>query len=127
MKIEGCIALVTGANRGLGAAFARALRAGGAAKVYAAARNPSSVKHSGVLPVELVVTQPEQIAALAHDLRDVTLSVNNAGVFEPGPLLAQNETEALHAGQREVLVDDITRQVRGGFDAAPAVCLGAGA
>lgn len=40
MNIEGSIALVTGANRGLGAAFVRALLAGGAAKVYAAARNP---------------------------------------------------------------------------------------
>jgi NAD(P)-dependent dehydrogenase (short-subunit alcohol dehydrogenase family) len=95
MNIEGSTALVTGANRGLGAAFVRALLAGGAAKVYAAARNPSSIKQAGVVPVELDVTQPEQVAALARDLRDVTLVVNNAGVFEPGPLLAPNAAEAL--------------------------------
>lgn len=95
MKIEGSIALVTGANRGLGAAFVRALLAAGAAKVYAAARNPASVKQAGVVPVELDVTKPEQIAELARDLRDVTLVVNNAGVFEPGPLLALNAEEAL--------------------------------
>lgn len=95
MKIEGSIALVTGANRGLGAAFVRALLAGGAAKVYAAARNPASVTQAGVVPVELDVTRPEQVAALARDLRDVTLVVNNAGVFEPGPLLAPNAAEAL--------------------------------
>lgn len=95
MKIEGSIALVTGANRGLGAAFVRALLAAGAAKVYAAARNPASVKQAGVVPVELDVTKPEQIAELARDLRDVTLVVNNAGVFEPGPLLAPNAEEAL--------------------------------
>ena len=41
MKIEGSVALVTGANRGLGAAFARGLLAAGAAKVYAAARDPA--------------------------------------------------------------------------------------
>lgn len=38
MKIKGCVALVTGANRGLGLAFAQALLEAGAAKVYAAAR-----------------------------------------------------------------------------------------
>ena len=37
MQIEGSIALVTGADRGLGAALAEALLARGAAKVYAAA------------------------------------------------------------------------------------------
>lgn len=95
MKIEGSIALVTGANRGLGAAFVRALLAGGAAKVYAAARNPASVTQADVVPVELDVTKPEQVAALSRELRDVTLVINNAGVFDPGPLLAPNATEAL--------------------------------
>jgi len=36
-------ALVTGANRGLGKAFAHALLAAGARKVYAGARNPESI------------------------------------------------------------------------------------
>jgi len=95
MKIKGSVALVTGANRGLGAALVRALLAGGAAKVYAAARNPASVTQPGVVAVKLDVTQPGQVAALARDLRDVTLLVNNAGIFEPGPLLAPNAIEAL--------------------------------
>lgn len=43
MRIEGSVALVTGANRGLGRHFAEQLLARGAAKVYAAARNPDSV------------------------------------------------------------------------------------
>lgn len=104
MKIEGSVALVTGANRGLGAAFARALLAGGAAKVYAAARNPATVKQAGVVPVELDVTRPEQIEALARELSDVNLVVNNAGVFEPGPLLAPNASDAL---QRQLLTNAI--------------------
>jgi NAD(P)-dependent dehydrogenase (short-subunit alcohol dehydrogenase family) len=43
MKVAGSIALVTGANRGLGLAFARALKEMGAAKVCAAARNPGEI------------------------------------------------------------------------------------
>jgi NAD(P)-dependent dehydrogenase (short-subunit alcohol dehydrogenase family) len=43
MKIEGSVALVTGANRGLGLAFAQALLTAGAGKAYAAARNPATV------------------------------------------------------------------------------------
>lgn len=65
MKIQGSVALVTGANRGLGAAFTRALLAGGAAKVYAAARDPSAVTEPGVVPVRLDVTRADQVEALA--------------------------------------------------------------
>jgi NAD(P)-dependent dehydrogenase (short-subunit alcohol dehydrogenase family) len=95
MKIQGSIALVTGANRGLGAAFARGLLASGAAMVYAGARDPSSVKLSGVVAVRLDVTQPEQVAKLASELNDVTLLVNNAGIAEVGPLLGPGAVESL--------------------------------
>jgi NAD(P)-dependent dehydrogenase (short-subunit alcohol dehydrogenase family) len=95
MKIKGSIALVTGANRGLGAAFTRALLAAGAAKVYAAARDPSSITQAGVVPVKLDVTQPEQVAAVAHELSDLTLLVNNAGIAEHGPLLNPASLDSL--------------------------------
>jgi NAD(P)-dependent dehydrogenase (short-subunit alcohol dehydrogenase family) len=96
MKIQGSIALVTGANRGLGEAFARGLLAAGAAKVYAAARDPASVTIPGVVPVRLDVTQPDQIAALARELTDVSLLVNNAGIGGSGPVLDPKAIDTLH-------------------------------
>jgi len=61
MKIEGSIALVTGANRGLGKALVSALVAAGAAKVYAAARDERKVPaaSSRVVPLALDTTKPE--------------------------------------------------------------------
>ena len=81
MKIQNAVALVTGANRGLGLAFTQALVAAGASKVYAAARDPASVKQAGVVPVRLDVTNAAEVAAAAGDLGDVTLVINNAGII----------------------------------------------
>jgi len=80
MQLEGSVALVTGANRGLGRAIAHALVEAGAAKVYAGARDPRSVTDPGVVPVALDVTDHAQVAALARELTDVNLVVNNAGI-----------------------------------------------
>ncbi|WP_210495226.1 SDR family oxidoreductase [Patulibacter sp. SYSU D01012] len=79
MNIDGSIALVTGANRGLGRAFAAHLLERGATKVYAAARRPEAVDLPGVEPVRLDITDPARVAELAGELGDVTLLINNAG------------------------------------------------
>jgi len=81
MNISGSVALVSGANRGLGRAFARELVRRGAAKVYGAARNPAAVTEPGVLPVALDITDGEQVARAARQCADVSLLVNNAGVL----------------------------------------------
>jgi NAD(P)-dependent dehydrogenase (short-subunit alcohol dehydrogenase family) len=87
MNIENAVVLITGANRGIGLAFARELLARGARKVYAAARDPATVTLPGVHALQLDVTQPEQVAAAATRAADVTLVVNNAGIAQPGGFL----------------------------------------
>jgi NAD(P)-dependent dehydrogenase (short-subunit alcohol dehydrogenase family) len=94
MKIQDAVALVTGANRGIGLAFARALLARGARKVYATARDPSTVTlPPGVQPLQLDVTRPEQIAAVASRAGDVTLLINNAGIAHVGGFLAADNEQ----------------------------------
>ncbi len=93
MKIAGAVALVTGANRGLGLAFARALLERGAAKVYAGARDPASMRISGVVPFKLDVTRDDDVAAAAKQARDVTLVINNAGIAKIGAFLGDDAIE----------------------------------
>ncbi|SFH63307.1 SDR family oxidoreductase [Albimonas pacifica] len=97
MKVEGSVALVTGANRGLGLAFARALLARGAAKVYAGARDPGSVTLAGVVPLKLDVTSQAEVAAAAEQARDVTLLVNNAGIAMTGAFAEAGAIERMRA------------------------------
>jgi len=95
MKIQGSTAFVTGANRGLGLAYAQALLDGGARKVYAAARDPATVQLAGVVPVRLDVDDAAQVAAAARDCADVDIVVNNAGITTGTPLLAEDGDAAL--------------------------------
>ena len=88
MKLQGSVVLVTGANRGLGLAFAQAALAAGARKVYAAARDPASVTLPGVVPIALDVTDASQIAAAVQACGDLTLLINNAGISRGASLLS---------------------------------------
>ncbi|MCC2974923.1 SDR family oxidoreductase [Massilia sp. IC2-476] len=95
MNIQNATVLVTGANRGLGAEFARQALARGASKVYAAARDPSTVGLAGVVPVKLDVTDAAAVGALAADLGDVDLVINNAGIADMKGVLDQDADASL--------------------------------
>jgi NAD(P)-dependent dehydrogenase (short-subunit alcohol dehydrogenase family) len=95
MEIKGNVGFVTGANRGLGRAFAQALLDAGAAKVYAAARDTSTVSQLGVTAIQLDVTDPASVAAAAAIAGDAQIVVNNAGITERKPLLGKDGEAAL--------------------------------
>ena len=95
MKLNNATVLVTGANRGLGQEFARQALAAGAKKVYAAARDPSTVTLPGVIPVRLDVTDAEGAAALARELGDVDLVINNAGIADFGGVIEEGSDAKL--------------------------------
>ena len=94
MKIDDATVLVTGANRGIGLVFTRELLTRGARKVYAGARDPSSVEQPGVEAIRLDVTKPEEVAAAVARAGDVTLVINNAGIAQVGGFLAADSEEA---------------------------------
>ncbi|HEX5205843.1 MAG TPA: SDR family oxidoreductase [Actinoplanes sp.] len=78
MDLKNSVALVTGANRGLGRHFAAQLLERGA-KVYAGARDPETVDLPGAVPLQIDVTDPASIERAAKIAGDVTLLINNAG------------------------------------------------
>lgn len=87
MELKDAVAVVTGANRGLGRHLAAQLVERGAT-VYAAARRPETVDLPGVTPLRLDVTDEESIRAAARIASDATLLVNNAGISTGTPLIA---------------------------------------
>ncbi|HAG94699.1 MAG: short-chain dehydrogenase [Pseudomonadales bacterium] len=103
LSIKNKVALVTGANRGIGKAIVESFLAHGADKVYLAVRNPETTTDLARTYGERVVTLPvdmsnaESIASLAQHARDVQVVVNNAGVLEIADPLCDHVEAALEA------------------------------
>ena len=102
MKIDGSVALVTGANRGLGQVYTRELVARGAGQVYGAARIPAASR-ARVLPIALDITDLDRVAQVAEQCADVTLLVNNAGVLKYSTFTGAPDLEAARARWRQLL------------------------
>ncbi|MEE2692557.1 MAG: SDR family oxidoreductase [Pseudomonadota bacterium] len=103
MNIQGCTALVTGGNRGIGEGFVEELLEQGAARVYIGARNPADAEalvardRDRLRAVKLDVTKPDQIEAAAAQCGDVNLLVNNAGAFSMQTLIGAPDLSAMRA------------------------------
>ncbi len=108
MLIKDTVAIVTGANRGLGKCFVDALIARGVARVYAGARDPGSLTplleaHGDrVQPLRLDVTSDADARTAAEHAGDATLLINNAGVLES---LGVMEAGGLEPLRREMEVN----------------------
>ena len=92
MNLNESVALVTGANRGLGARLVQELLRAGAAKVYATSRTPGAVAADvaadpRVVTLTLDITDTGSVQQAAKAAQDVTVLVNNAGVLAFGSAL----------------------------------------
>lgn len=89
ISIENKVALVTGANRGIGKAIVESFINHGAKKVYLAVRDTNSTKEleekygNKVVTLKADVSNTKSIQALAQQAKDVDVVVNNAGVGTP--------------------------------------------
>jgi hypothetical protein len=100
--IEGSVVLITGAGGAIAQALIAALKARGAVKIYAAARDISApAASSQLVPIKMDVTSDDDVAKAAALATDVTLLINNAGVNHntsfmtaPDLAMAREEIEA---------------------------------
>ena len=111
--IKGSVILVTGATGAIAKALIAELEARGAAKIYAAARDISSLTASGCLvPIKLDVSSDDDEAKAASIADDVTLNKMTAKRTIPKMTTAGAAREILdgfEAGEEEIYVGDMGR------------------
>jgi NAD(P)-dependent dehydrogenase (short-subunit alcohol dehydrogenase family) len=97
MDVKQSVAFVTGANRGLGLAFVKALKAAGASKIYAGMRSTKGFSMDGVTAIQLDVTNTAEIERAAAECGDVTLLINNAGIARGTSFTGTDSIDAARA------------------------------
>lgn len=108
MRLDGKIALVTGANQGLGKCYTEELLRRGVAKVYACGLTldclePLCGTHgAAIVPLRLDVTVPSDIADAVTAAPDLDILFNNAGVLAARGLVEAGSSEEL---RREMAVN----------------------
>ena len=95
------VALVSGANRGIGAEIARQLAADHDFLVFAGARNPDDVAaHQGIEPIRLDVTDQAEVDAAVQAVESgpgrLDALVNNAGVYGDPVGVAEYDLDEAH-------------------------------
>jgi NAD(P)-dependent dehydrogenase (short-subunit alcohol dehydrogenase family) len=107
LKIDGRVALVTGANRGIGLALVEALLERGARKIYGGTRKPealadlAALSHGVVVPLRLDITDETDVQQAAQQANEVDLLINNAAIVGHGPFAAFEDPAWLDAALRE--------------------------
>jgi len=102
VKIENKVALVTGANRGIGKAIVEDLLAKGAKKVYLGVRSIDKASDlvakykDRVVPVTLDVSKQSDIDNLPESISEVDILVNNAGLLDGGSVVDERVEESLN-------------------------------
>jgi NAD(P)-dependent dehydrogenase (short-subunit alcohol dehydrogenase family) len=99
MSLSNKVVLVSGANRGIGAATVRELLKVGVGKIYAGARNVKSLPDFAdprVIPLQLDVTKDDSVKNAAAVATDVDVLLNNAGTMAFGDWITSPQ-EAIDA------------------------------
>lgn len=101
MNIEGKVAFISGANRGIGKAITEELISKGIKTIYAGARNIASLSDlqnrygNKIIPIQLDVTNADSIKEAASKVGDLDILINNAGVFSVGKIFSEQANPSL--------------------------------